>query len=245
MVALAGLIAGLASGLFGVGGGVVMVPAVLFLVPGTDFHLAKAASLVVIAVSSTWGILTHQRKRSVDLTDGALLAGGGLVGTALAAWAVEGIAAASLTLAFAAVLLAAGLRLALGGSPRAHVISPGRRRAYLIAGGFAGGLLAGAFGIGGGILMVPLLLFVGVPIHMAVGTSLVAVLVNAVSGTITHAALGYGPQLLSLGVPLAIGAVPGTRLGALWAHKLHADRLRRAFGVFLALVAVSLALRAF
>lgn len=240
----AGFLAGVASGLFGVGGGVLMVPAALYLVPGTGFHLAKAASLIVITVSAGIGIWTHHRHASVAFRKGALLALGGFLGTAVSVLFIERVADRTLTALFGLFLAATGLRLVFAGKPRERALAPGRERVYLLAVGLAAGVLAGAFGVGGGIVMVPGLVVAGVGMHLAVGTSLVAVLGNAAGGTLTHLALGYGPALAALGVPLALGAVPGTHLGSRLAHRLHADRLKRLFGVFLALVGLGMALEA-
>ena len=241
-VLAAGLLAGLASGLFGVGGGILMVPAALYLVPDeVDFHAAKAVSLVVIVASAGVGIWTHHRHRSVDFRKGAILALGGFGGAALSVLAVERIAEGPLTAAFGIVLAITGARLAMRTQPRPHPMSPGAQRWYLLGLGLLSGLLSGAFGVGGGIVMVPGMVFAGIGMHLAVGTSLVAVLGNAIGGTASHLALGYGSVLLAIGVPLAIGAVPATYVGSRLAHKLHADRLKRGFGVFLVLVGVGMA----
>lgn len=243
LVALAGLAAGVASGLFGVGGGVLMVPAALYLVPGTGFHEAKAASLVVICASAGIGIWTHRRRGSVDLRRGGWLALGGAVGTAASVLAVERVTDTALALAFGVFLAAVGAHMAWGRAPRErpHVPRPGP----LVALGLAGGLLAGAFGIGGGVVMVPGMVLAGVGVHLAVGTSLVAVLGNAAAGTAAHLLLpGYGAALLALGVPLALGAVPGTHLGSVLAHKLHAARLKWLFGIFLVAIGAAIAIDA-
>ncbi|HUR69057.1 MAG TPA: sulfite exporter TauE/SafE family protein [Candidatus Thermoplasmatota archaeon] len=233
----AGLLAGVASGLFGVGGGILIVPAALYLVPGTDFHTAKAVSLVVIVASAVVGIWTHHRHRSVDFRAGASLALGGIVGAAVSVFLVERMDDRALQALFGLVLGATGARLALGGAPRERPMRPRARTAYLLGIGLLGGLLSGALGVGGGIVMVPGMVFAGIAMHLAVGTSLVAVLGNAIGGTASHVALGYAPALLALGAPLAMGALPGTFVGSKLAHKIHADRLRHLFGWGLVLVA--------
>jgi len=235
-VLAAGLLAGLASGLFGVGGGILMVPAALYLVPGTDFHIAKAVSLVVIVASAGMGIWTHHRHKSVDFHKGAILALGGLGGAAASVFAVESLANETLTAAFGIVLALTGARLALARNPKPHDLSKRAQTLYLLCLGVLSGLLSGAFGVGGGIVIVPGMILAGIGMHLAIGTSLVAVLGNAIGGTASHLALGYGDMLLTLGIPLAIGAVPATYLGSKLAHRLHADRLKRAFGGFLILV---------
>lgn len=236
LVALAGLLAGVASGLFGVGGGVLMVPAALYLVPGTTFHEAKAVSLVVIVFSAGIGIWTHARRKSVDFRRGALLAVAGFVGAAASVLFVQRLAGVTLQVAFGIFMALTGLHLARKKAPREAVRSVGRERAALVIIGLVSGLLSGAFGVGGGIVMVPGMVLAGVGMHLAVGTSLVAVLGNAVAATGTHLQLGYGPTLLTLGIPLAAGAIPGTRVGGVLAHKLHAQRLQAMFGIFLVIM---------
>lgn len=236
LVALAGLAAGIASGLFGVGGGVLMVPAALYLVDGTGFHEAKAASLVVILFSAGLGIYTHAKKESVDFARGLILATSGAIGTIVSVLYVETVEDRTLRIAFGILLVAVGLWLALKRDPRAAATSRAKERAALVLIGLAGGLLSGAFGIGGGIVMVPAMILAGVGVHLAVGTSLVAVLGNAAAATATHATLAYGPELIALGLPLALGAIPGIRVGSLAAHRLHASRLQGLFGGFLVLM---------
>jgi hypothetical protein len=176
----------------------------------------------------------------VDLRWGLLLAAGGIAGSAAAVLAAEGLADRTLRVLFGLALVAVGARLWFEMRPRA---APARR-AWLPAlpVGFAAGALAGLLGIGGGILMVPAMVFLGLPVHVAVGTSLVAVLANALAGTATHLQLGYGPSILALGAPLALGAAVGIVAGARLATRTAAPRLRRAFGLFLALVGAAMAI---
>ena len=244
LVLLAGLAAGVASGLFGVGGGVLMVPAALYLVPGTPFKVATAVSLLVIIGSAGIGVWGHHRKRSVDFRRAIPLALGGFLTTGLSVLLVERVTNDLLQGLFGILLAATGLRMVFGKAPTPRAFSRGGERAYLFGLGALGGLLSGAFGIGGGILMVPGLVLAGVGMHLAVGTSLVAVWGNALSGTFAKGWLGYGPALLALGVPLVLGAIPGIHVGTKWAHALHADRLKAAFGVFLVLVGLWMSLDA-
>lgn len=244
LLAAAGLAAGVASGLFGIGGGVLMVPATLYLVPAASFHGAKAASLLVTAVSAGVGVLAHRRAASVDFAKAAPLVVGGLVGAVLAVLLAERAPGAWLALAFSFVLALIGARLALGRDPKPRDIPVARERAFLAATGVLAGVLAGALGVGGGIIMVPAMVLAGIGTHLAVGTSLVAVLSNALAGTATHLSLGYGPGLLTLGAALLVGALPGTYVGSKLAHRIRADRLRRGFGVALGLIAVAMALDA-
>lgn len=244
LLALAGLAAGLASGLFGIGGGVLMVPATLYLVPAESFHGAKAASLLVTAASAGVGVLAHRRAASVDFARAAPLVAGGFLGAVIAVLLAERAPGAWLAIAFGLVLVVIGARLAIGRDPKPRHIRVGRERAFLAGTGVLAGVLAGALGVGGGIILVPAMVLAGIGTHLAVGTSLVAVLSNAAVGTGTHLAIGYGPGLLALGGALLAGALPGTYLGSRLAHRIRADRLRRGFGVALVLLGAAMALDA-
>lgn len=245
LVFVVGLAAGFGSGLFGIGGGTLMVPAVIYLVPGTTFHAAKAASLLVISLATLVGIQRHRHHGNVDLRRGLLLGVGGVLGTVAASYVAEATAEGVLKGAFGVFLAGTGVRMWWAVQPRPHHPSGAVRLATYLGFGFLAGLAVGFFGVGGGILMVPALVFLGCGIHLAVGTSLVAVLVNGVAGTVTHAYLGYWGVMIALGVPLALGSVVGIRFGTDYATRLHADRLRRAFAVFLVLMGMYMAFDGF
>lgn len=237
---LLGLAAGVASGLFGVGGGVLIVPG-LILLAAAPFKLAKAASLTAMAIGAIPGIVRHHRAGSVDWRTGLALGAGAVVASIASVVLVERVADAALQVAFGVFLVLVGARLWFPVAPRARTSDPRRARLSEVAAGAAAGLLGGAFGIGGGILMVPVLVFAGLSMHAAVATSLVAVVLVGAASTAAHLALGYGWPLLLLGLPVALGSLLGSRAGASLAHRLHADRLRRAFGAFAMLMGAYLA----
>lgn len=236
LVFLVGIVAGFASGLFGIGGGTLMVPAAIYLVPGTTFLDAKAASLLVISAATVVGILRHRRHGNVDFEKGVLLGIGGVGGTVLAVLLAERTPEGYLKGAFGLLLALTGVRLWWDVQPRPHVASRVKRILAFLAVGFASGLLVGFFGIGGGILVVPALVFLGAGIHVAVGTSLVFVLINALVATGQHLALGYYDKIIGIGIPLTLGSLIAIRFGTDAAAKLHPTRLRRAFAVFLVLM---------
>jgi uncharacterized protein len=107
--------------------------------------------------------------------------------------------------------------------------------------GLAAGVLSGMFGVGGGIVMVPALVVVGLSQHRAQSTSLAAIVPIAIVGAV----LFGGANSVDFGAAgvLAVGSLAGARAGALLMHRLSAVLLARIFGVFLIVVAVTMLLR--
>lgn len=239
-----GLGAGFLSGLFGVGGGVLMVPALLLLVPGTDFYEAKAVSLVVISLATLAGILRHRAAGNVDLRLGLLLAAGGLLGSAVGTALSVSVPERTLEAAFGLFLVLIGSRLATPAEPAKRDLSARGRTLLFAAVGLLGGLLSGFFGVGGGLVMVPVMALAGVGMHVAVGTSLVAVLANALAATATNVGLGYTDVLVAVGPPVALGSLLGISAGVATANRLHATRLRRIFGAGIVVMGLGMLVRA-
>ncbi|HVL87518.1 MAG TPA: sulfite exporter TauE/SafE family protein [Candidatus Thermoplasmatota archaeon] len=236
-MAAIGFSGGVAGGLFGLGGGLVMVPLSVLLLQ-TSVHDAKAAALLAASFATVPALLTHARAGNVRVVTGVLLAAGGVAGSLLSVLLAELVSDTALRVSFAILLLGAAVRLGMRIAPLDRPVAAPPAVAALV--GAAGGLAAGFFGIGGGIVMVPALALLGLPMHAAVGTSLVAVLGNSIAATGGHAALGYGPAMLDLAPALALGALPGALLGAHAAVRIPDARLRAVFAVFLAFVAVAL-----
>lgn len=115
----------------------------------------------------------------------------------------------------------------------------GKIAGYLGAGTVIG-LISGLFGIGGGILMVPLIVFAwGRDMQLAVGTSLAVMIPSALAGTLRHH--GYGNVDFKLAGALAVGAVLGTTfIGAPLAEYLPAETLKKAFGVLMVLAGLKM-----
>lgn len=237
-----GLLAGIVSGLLGVGGGILMVPA-LTLGLSLPFLEAKALSLFAILGTSVVGVATHRGFGNVDLRIGLLLGVSGVVGSA-AGFVVSTLTPEPVFLTlFGLLLVAAAGRLwfDVAGLTAAAARDRGRAALFVVPVGLAAGFLAAFFGVGGGILFVPAMVLSGFPIHLAVGTSLAGVFVNGASGAALHAWGGYLDVLA--GVVLMAGAVVGARAGALLANRLEPRRLRRVFAVALAVTGVYMALR--
>jgi uncharacterized membrane protein YfcA len=183
--AAVGLVAGFLSGLFGVGGGILIVPA-LVLVMGMDQRLAHGTSLAAvlpIAVSSTLGYALEDK---VDWPVAALLAAAAVAGAVVGTHALQRLPQRALAFAFAGLLVATGVRLVIDHSDVAG--GRGHLDALTVAGllvlGVTSGILAGLLGVGGGIILVPAMVVLwGIPPAVAKGTSLAVIVPTSIMGT--------------------------------------------------------------
>jgi uncharacterized protein len=180
-----GLLAGGLSGLFGVGGGILIVPGlVLFLYMGQRLaHATSLAAIIPIAASAVAG---YALEGSIDWPAAAWLAVGAAVGAVLGARALQRLSEQALRRTFAGFLLVSALALLLhlsDGTGRGE-LGPALAAGLLVA-GILSGVLAGLLGVGGGIVIVPtLILLFSLPNAVAKGTSLVVILPTAVAGTL-------------------------------------------------------------
>lgn len=237
--AAVGLLAGFLSGLFGVGGGILMVPG-LVLVLAMEQRRAHGTSLAAIIPIAISGVVGYAIDGSIDVAVAALLfAGswfGALVGTALLAVAPQ----RALRLGFAALLLATAVRLFVEVPERTGRAELGAAAVLgLVALGLAAGVLAGLLGVGGGIIMVPAMVLVfGLSDVVAKGTSLLVIIPTAAVGTARNARRGAAdlPVAATLGLAGVVSAFAGSRV----ALRLDPRVSTALFAVLLALSAAQL-----
>lgn len=230
---LAGIAAGAASGLFGVGGGLAMVPALTGFF-GLTQHQAHGTSLAVIGITALAALGVYGMHANVAWLSAAPMALGSLLSARLGARLAVRTPVRRLRRAFAVFLVLVAARLLW--EPPAAAAAPALAgplglAGYLVLGAVAGAL-AGFMGVGGGILVVPALtLGFGMSQHAAQGTSLAVMLVTAPSATVEHSRHGHVVWRL---VPLlAAGTVVGAPLAAWGAQGLPHVWLTRCFAVFL------------
>ncbi len=247
---LAGLATGLVLGIFGSGGAIITTPALLYLL-----HVAPksaiAMSLGVIAITATLAAAQHWRRGNVDLKVTAAFGLFSVAGTYLGARiGVLTPAVVQLTV-FALVMYAAAWRMLRPArrhrSAGAAVVAAtpfdsrlGLAKVALVSVGV--GALAGLVGVGGGFLIVPaLVLFAGLEMKRAIGTSLAVVSLNSIAGFAGYMGdVRIDYELVGLFAAIAVaGSIVGTRL----AHRLSAEHLKRAFAVFLLVVASDILLK--
>ena len=261
---LLGLVTGVLSALFGIGGAIVSNPGLRAL--GAAPLVAVGTTLPSILPGAISGTLRYRREGLIDwhlITPAAAAGLLAVVAGSLLSHAVPG--GGHLLLLLIAVLLAfTAWRTAVtrpsapagdedGSSNRATDPpgsrgteppdagagpgKPGRRRWVAAGIGVVAGLLSGLLGIGGGVIMVPAFTeLLGLPLKSAIATSLVCVGIFGVPATITHALLGDVDWRLA--TLLTVAVIPGARIGASLTIRTAERRLRLAVGVFLALVAL-------
>ena len=247
-----GGIAGIAAGLFGIGGGLVMIPALVWLLPGLGaapdqaMHLAVGTSLATIAVGSLTATRAQHLRGAVrwDLwrSFAPLLALGALAG-ALLGRALPGDLLAAV---FAGLTVCLAAWFVRGAPQPATAPSDLLLRVLFVP----IGMLAALVGVGGGLLSVPLLLARGVPLPIAVGTTSALTLPVALAGGLGYA-LAAPPTIAGASgfvhwpaaAMLALGAFATARVGVAWSHGMPVARLRSAFAILLVAAAVSVVLR--
>ncbi|MBO4352000.1 MAG: sulfite exporter TauE/SafE family protein [Eggerthellaceae bacterium] len=250
--ALAGVFIGICSGLLGIGGGMVMVP--LFrLAFGMTPIGATATSLFAIIPTSISGGVQHIRNHTCLPKLGIAMGVGGAItsslGVALAqvapGWTIMAVAA--VIIGYSAITM---FQKALAAKPNSASATTTNTepddivltRTQLLQGaaiGAAAGFFSGFIGVGGGFIMVPLMLaFIGIPMRLASGTSLVAVMLLVTPAAIEQCLLGNVNYLV--GLAIICGSIPGAIIGARLVKRVPERTLRFAFGFFLLLAAILL-----
>ena len=237
---LVGLAAGILSGVFGVGGGIAMTPGVQVLL-GTPPITSIATPLPVIIPTAFTGAWRYRSAGEFDPMGAKWMAIPGFfaaIGGALLTQVIEEdilLLVTALLLAWQSISILRGAGASSTDRTKTHRAATSGAFAAI---GTLAGVVSGLLGVGGGLIMVPLMVgWLGVPLKRALGTSLAAMLAMVIPGTVVHAALGHIDWLLAL--VLSIGAVPGARIGANLALGSRERTLRLAVGGFL-LAAASL-----
>ena len=230
---LAGLVAGVAGGLFGVGGGVLMVP-ILTGGFGLSQHRAHGTSLAVIGLSALAGLVVYAAAAHVVWATAAVVALTSVLAAPLGARLATRTSPNALRKAFALFMILVALRL-LWRTPQPHVASFHQGIAgvaFDLGLGVLMGLLSGFLGVGGGLIAVPAFtLALGMTQQVAQGTSLAVILVTGPAGAIVHHR--HGNVAWALVPLLAIGAAVGAPLASGVAQMLPHEALSRVFALFL------------
>ncbi|MBO4353121.1 MAG: sulfite exporter TauE/SafE family protein [Eggerthellaceae bacterium] len=256
VMALIGVAIGFFSGMLGIGGGMVMVP--LFrLVLGLSAVGSTATSLFTIIPTSISGAVSHMRAKTCVPKLGIMLGIGGACTSWLGVWLAQLSPAWLVMFAAAAVIAYSGITMfhkALK-APRQSVatgkgqtpipeppVLTTKQFAKAVGIGALAGIASGYVGLGGGFIMVPLMLaLLNMPMKLASGTSLIAVMILATPATVMQCALGNVHYLA--GIAMACGSIPGAIVGAKLVKYVPERMLRFVFAVFITIAAILLVLK--
>ncbi|HFD13493.1 MAG TPA: sulfite exporter TauE/SafE family protein [Crenotrichaceae bacterium] len=249
-----GAVAGLLSGLFGIGGGIVLVPFMIWLFGRADFpvesivHMAIATSLATIIPTSFSSVLAHQRIGTLQWSAVAMIAPYMFIGAIMGSVIAAHLSGHLLKTVFAAYLIIVSLRMWLQ-----NISSVSKTNASHLVMATAGamiGTLSSLLGIGGGTLSVPFLTFYGYPMRNAVAISAACGIPIAVAGSLGYAFLNKHHSSLpvySLGyiylpafLATIITSVCFAPLGAVMAKRLPVQPFKRLFAVIVFAVGIKL-----
>ncbi|MEW2007388.1 sulfite exporter TauE/SafE family protein [Microbacterium sp. NPDC079208] len=238
-----GLLAGLLSGLFGVGGGTVIVP-LLVLLLAFDQRLAAGTSLAAIVPTATVGVISYAASGSVAWIPALILAAGAVVGAQIGTRLLPRISQTALRWGFVGFLVVVIVSLFL--------VIPSRDAVFeltwltgiaLVVVGIGTGVLAGLIGVGGGVIVVPVLMLAfGTSDLVAKGTSLLMMIPTAISGTVGN--LRNRNVDLVAALLIGVSACTTTALGAWLATIVDPTVGNLLFAAYLMVIAVQMALKA-
>ncbi len=250
---ITGAIVGVAAGLLGIGGGLLIVPVLstaflIFLDVEEVVHLAIGTSLATILVTSFSSVRAHHKLGAVRWDIVKMLTAGVLIGAFIGGWSSQFIASEWLAKLFGILELLIAINMLLALKP-----NPNRELPGLLGNSGAGGIigwLSSLVGIGGGTLTTPYLQWNNINMHQSIATSAAVSLPVALAGSIGYLIAGLDatdlPEYASGYIywPAFFGIVLASYftapIGAHWAHQLPVKTLKRAFGVFLILLAIKM-----
>ena len=251
-----GAFAGVLAGLFGVGGGAIIVPILIFIFTlqgfdaGSLVHLAIGTSFATIVVTSYGSVAAHHRLGNVNWLVVKAMAPGLIVGVILGSMLAAELEGRYLQLAIAVFLILVAIQMFFAVQPKAIFGLP--RCSLLASSGVVVGGVSAFFGIGGGSLTVPFLVACNQIMKRAVATSAACGLPIALFGALAYGFKGFtvsGLPSLTTGyiywpafIGIAIASVPCTRIGAMLAERAPEKILKQGFALLLFFIGLQLLL---
>lgn len=254
LLLLAGCLAGFLAGFFGVGGGIILVPMLLFYFQSIGVsslvatHLTFGTSLLIVIFASLSSAYQYSKNKHVVWKAVLFIGVASVVGALLGAIVASDLQGKSLQRIFAAVVIVAALGLLVESKkPKANP-GPNLSPVGLSAIGLIVGLVSSLAGVGGGVFSIPMMYyFMHFPLKKALGTSSATIVITAFAAAAGYVVQGWGNPLLpsfTLGyvdflhsLPVIVGTLPFAGLGASAAHKTKGDLLRKIFATFLLVMA--------
>lgn len=261
LLVIVGLISGIVGALVGLGGGIILVPATLYiggtlgLIPGINPQNVVGLSVIMMIFTGLASTLTYMKSKTVDYRSGLIFFAGSVPGTILGAWVNKGLDLPSFNLYFGILMIIISTILMVRKylKPVEWFVKHGKQKTFTDANGqnyiygypvwFAlfltcgVGFASGLFGIGGGSIIVPamILLFLFPP-HVAVGTSMFMVFLSALVNSASHISLGNVPWLYT--IPVVPAAYIGAKIGANLNQRIQSETLVFALRIILLLLGV-------
>ena len=251
MIAVAAILAvfiGMAVGLLGGGGSILTTPLLIYVV-GFDAKQAIAASLFVVGVTSIFGLIGHARAGRVVWRIGLIFGAAGMVGAFIGGQIGARLPSALLLAAFAVMMGITAVAMIRGRKHVAGAAHKGLPLFRILLDGLLVGFVTGLVGAGGGFLVVPALaLLAGLAMPKAVGTSLLVVAMKSFAGLAGYIFVFGQGSFVSLNPETKINwsitlivtgaAIVGALIGSAIVGRIHPDKLRKAFGYFVLVMAV-------
>jgi uncharacterized membrane protein YfcA len=259
LLPLLGLLIGTAAAMTGIGGGAFIVPLLTLFYAFTPPN-AVGTSLTTIIFTAIASTMSYSRQKRIYYRTGLILATATVPGAFLGAYLTSVIPPRTLGLFFGVFLGIVALRMIITVNAHLKNSKNGKgkpdplgysekelleRKKKLLSGvalSFFGGVASGLLGIGGGVLLVPIMtLAMGMAIHTAVATSMFTMILTSISGVAQHYMLGN--IRFEYVLPIALGTIIGAQLGAYTSRRLSSKNLHRIFGLILIVVGIQMILK--
>ncbi|WP_076542532.1 sulfite exporter TauE/SafE family protein [Shewanella sp. UCD-KL21] len=255
---LLGAVVGFLAGLLGIGGGLIIVPALIYLLPWIGIessqltHVAIATSLASIIMTSFSSAIAHHRRGNIPWELFKPMLPGIVVGALASAFISEQIAADLLQQAFSIFVIVMAIQMTFPLKPKAMAKVPSFQVMFIVSMLIA--VIAGLMGIGGGVLLVPFLCYCGLQMRQAVGFASVTGFLIAIAGTAGYVIAGlnatdlptwtvgyiYIPALVGIIITSMLIAPLGVKAASIWPTPI----LKKIFAVLLMVIGLKLALSA-
>ncbi len=261
LLAIIALCSGVIGSLVGLGGGVILVPATLFVginlgyIPDLTPQTVVGLSVVMMIFTGLSSTFAHMKSKTVDYKSGFIFFVGSIPGTMFGAWVNQFLDLPSFNLYFGILLIMLSTLLLVKDKlkPVYWFVENGTKKQYIDQNGkeyvygypvwfaflltFAVGFASGLFGIGGGSMIVPaMLLLFQFPPHVAVATSMFLVFLSSLANSASHIALGNVPWIYTL--PIIVGAYIGAQFGSALTKKMKSETLVFALRIILLLLGI-------
>lgn len=252
-----GIVAGFGTGLLGVGGGFIMVPAQFWILksigvdPTVAIRIALGTNLLVVLPTALKGALSHHKRGAVVWRAGIALGITAVVGAYLGAIIATHLPGHVMTLIFGSFIILVAVRMVTAAPPAIHSQEAVTRLSAFIFWGFVFGLLSGTIGVAGGGIYVPVMLLVlKFSMHQAIATSMVTMVFSSAGGSFSFLVNGLGVE----GLPpystgylnwlqwglLALCSIPMASVGARVAHRLKGKTIQNIFACVLILLGIKI-----